>query len=196
MFSYGGLPGSADSPARMYALTHARTHSRTCARAYNDVLWSDSKAEFTPVYNGIVRALLTPDDYNQQPFREIIPTEGSGGGVGVYARLFYFPFERCEPPRDRNHDAVCGYLRNCLTNTRGRASVTRSSARLIQVPDRSRCFPENERQTSDDISRATSRILNTNDPYDALVSISKRDGTRIYPDYRTREERAILIQQQ
>jgi hypothetical protein len=78
------------------------------------VLWSDSRAEFTPVYNGVVRALLTPDDYNQQPFRETTPP-------GRVYSLFYFPFERCEPPRDRNHGAVCGYLRNCLTNTRGRA---------------------------------------------------------------------------
>lgn len=76
------------------------------------VLWSDSRAEFTPVYNGAVRALLTPDDYNQQPFRETTPP-------GRVRSLFYFPFERCEPPRDRNHGAVCGYLRNCLTNARG-----------------------------------------------------------------------------
>lgn len=78
------------------------------------VLWSDSRAEFTPVYNGVVRALFTPDDYNQQPFRETTPP-------GRVYSLFYFPFERCEPPRDRNHGAVCGYLCNCLTNTRGRA---------------------------------------------------------------------------
>lgn len=32
-------------------------------------LWSDSRTEFTPMYNGVVRALLTPDDYNQQLFR-------------------------------------------------------------------------------------------------------------------------------
>lgn len=58
-------------------------------------------------------ALLTPDDYNQQPFRETTLR-------GVYSlslSLFYFPFERCEPPRDRNHRAVCGYLHDCLTNT-------------------------------------------------------------------------------
>jgi len=76
------------------------------------VLWSDSRAEFTPVYNGVVRALLTPDDYNQQPFRETTPP-------GRVYSLFYFPFERCELPRDRNHGAVCGYLCNCLTNIRG-----------------------------------------------------------------------------
>lgn len=56
-------------------------------------------------------ALLTPDDYNQQPFKETTLR-------GVYSlSLFYFPFERCEPPRDRNHRAVCGYLHDCLTNT-------------------------------------------------------------------------------
>lgn len=89
------------------------TYARTCTHRMT-VLWSDSRAEFTPVYNGVVRALLTPDDYNQQPFRETTPP-------GRVYSLFYFPFERCEPPRDRNHGAVCGYLRNCLTNTRGRA---------------------------------------------------------------------------
>jgi len=41
------------------------------------------ESEFTPVYNGVVRALLTPDDYNQQPFRETTLQ-------GEYARCFTF----------------------------------------------------------------------------------------------------------
>lgn len=102
MFSYG-------EPSRA---GFTGTYARTCTHRMT-VLWSDSRAEFTPVYNGVVRALLTPDDYNQQPFRETTPP-------GRVYSLFYFPFERCEPPRDRNHGAVCGYLRNCLTNITGK----------------------------------------------------------------------------
>lgn len=104
---------------------------------------------------------LQPDDYNQRAFREItlppthrccftcyvvmlcismstyidIYTYTYMYNISVYGCLKYDVMNKGrEAPRDRNHGPVCGYLRNCLTNTDPIPEYTHDRAPIIRFP--------------------------------------------------------------
>lgn len=111
VFSYAtGKPGFRDSPTR----THARTCTHPTRLYFGATPEPNLRQRIMASCGHYLHPMITINSHSEKP--------PSGA-----CTLVYFPFERCEPPRDRNHDAVCRYLRNCLTNT----SVGGESVRLF-----------------------------------------------------------------